>query len=305
MELIRVFNSARQSAFIHMPDNAITVRTLATHDDYHCAEAVQREIWGMQDPTQVIPLHVLLTAQKNGGLVAGAFNSSGDMIGILFGFIGLTEGKFKHCSHIAGVLPGIRRQSVGQALKLFQRDYVLKQGLDLVTWTFDPLESVNASLNIGKLGAITNHYYRNMYGSSMADGLNSGLPTDRLEVEWWIASQRVRVFVDQKRVRPNHRALLDQGAAQVNVTRQEADGVLHPLDARFDLESDILLVEVPPEFQAIKAVSLDLARDWREATATLFTHYFDQGYTVVDFVSDSSGGERRNFYVLAREVGGV
>jgi len=289
-----------------MPDTAITVRTLATHDDYHCAEAVQREIWGMQDPTQVIPLHVLLTAQKNGGLVAGAFDSSGDMIGILFGFIGLTpEGKFKHCSHIAGVLPGIRRQNIGQALKLFQRDYVMQQGLDLVTWTFDPLESVNASLNIGKLGAITNHYYRNMYGSSMADGLNSGLPTDRFEVEWWITSERVRAFVDQKRVRPDHRALLEQGAVQVNTARQEADGVIHPVDARFDRESAILLIEVPPEFQAIKAVSLDLARDWRALTADLFIHYFDHGYTVIDFVSDSSGDRRRNFYVLARQVEGL
>ncbi|MCC7447428.1 MAG: hypothetical protein IT324_08440 [Anaerolineae bacterium] len=289
-----------------MPDSVITVRTLATHDDYHCAEAVQREIWGMQDPTQVIPLHVLLTAQKNGGLVAGAFDGSGDMIGILFGFIGLTSaGKFKHCSHIAGVLPGIRRQNIGQALKLFQRDYVMQQGLDLVTWTFDPLESVNASLNIGKLGAITNHYYRNMYGSSMADGLNSGLPTDRFEVEWWITSERVRAFVDQKRVRPDHHALLEQGAVQVNAARQESDGVIHPLDARFDRESDILLIEVPPEFQAIKAVSLDLARNWRALTADLFIHYFDHGYTVVDFVSDSSGDRRRNFYVLARRVEGI
>lgn len=289
-----------------MPDSAITVRTLATHDDYYCAEAVQREIWGMQDPTQVIPLHVLLTAQKNGGLVAGAFDSAANMIGILFGFIGLTPaGKFKHCSHIAGVLPSVRRQHVGQALKLFQRDYVLQQGLDLITWTFDPLESVNASLNIGKLGVITNHYYRNMYGSSMTDGLNSGLPTDRFEVEWWIASERVRAFVDQKRVRPDYRLLVAQGAVQVNAVRQEADGVLHPLDARFDLESDILLIEVPPEFQAIKVVSLDLARAWRALTADLFIHYFDQGYTIVDFVSDSNGDRRRNFYVLARKVEGI
>jgi predicted GNAT superfamily acetyltransferase len=224
------------------------------------------------------------------------------MIGVLFGFIGLTEhGKFKHCSHIAGVLPGLRRQRIGEALKVFQREYVLKQGFDLVTWTFDPLEGVNASLNIAKLGAIARKYYPNLYGSSMADGLNSGLPTDRFEVEWWIASERVRQFIEGSRERPGHRALVEQGACLVNPARFDADGALHPVDPIMDASADVLLVEAPAEFQAIKALSLDLAHAWRQQTGAIFTHYFGRGYAVTDFVTDREDARRRNFYVLTRE----
>ncbi len=140
-----------------MVDSTISIRTLVTISDYQQAEIIQARIWSMPDTGDVVPLHVLLTAQKNGGLVAGAFVPSGEMIGMLFGFVGLTpDGKPKHCSHLMGVLPGIRRQHIGQALKLFQRQYVLAQGIDLITWTFDPLEGVNASLNIARLGSITN-----------------------------------------------------------------------------------------------------------------------------------------------------
>src|SRR5689334_2783041 len=114
--MLLIFERILEKSIIAMPDNQVAIRPLATIEEYQQAEVVQRHIWGMQDPTQVIPLHVLLTAQKNGGLVAGAFDDYGEMIGILFGFVGLTdEGKFKHCSHIAGVLPGLRRQRIGQA----------------------------------------------------------------------------------------------------------------------------------------------------------------------------------------------
>jgi predicted GNAT superfamily acetyltransferase len=278
---------------------SVTIRTLSTIEDYQKAEAVQRDIWQMRDLTQVIPLHVLLTAQKNGGLVAGAFDPNGNIVGILFGFIGLTKhGKFKHCSHIMGVLPQVRRQNVGRALKLFQREYVLAQGLDLITWTYDPLEGVNASLNIASLGAIVRTYHHNLYGGSMTDGLNSGLPTDRFEVEWWIASPHVQTFTSGERHRPDCKSLLDQGAQLINRVELESSGALNPVESRMGLTVDTLLLEVPPEFQAIKTLSMELAREWRSHTAQLFTHYFERGYAVTDFISERSDQRRHNYYVL-------
>src|SRR5258705_13331011 len=140
----------------------IAIRIPHTTTEYEQIEAVQRDIWMMHDSTEVVPLHVLVTAQKNGGLVAAAYDEQDQIIGMLFGFAGLTADlKCKHCSHLMGVLPGLRRQSVGQSLKLFQREYILNQGLDLVTWTFDPLEGVNASLNIAKLGGIVRTHHLN------------------------------------------------------------------------------------------------------------------------------------------------
>jgi predicted GNAT superfamily acetyltransferase len=289
-----------------MSDNSVSVRILTTLDEFREAEAVQYRAWAMDDPTGVTPLEVLLTAQKNGGLTAGAFSASGDMIGILFGFLGLTDqGKIKHCSHMLGILPGVRRQGVGERLKLFQRQYVLAQGFDLVTWTFDPLEGVNASLNIARLGGIVHKYYDNLYGENMGDGLNSGLRTDRFEVEWWIASPRVRQFVDAGRVRTGHQALLDGGACLVNHVRLEADGLLMPVGLTTDADAETLLVEMPPEFQAIKAASMDLARAWREHTGIIFKYYFARGYVVSDFVSSRDEPRRRNFYVLTRHMDGL
>jgi predicted GNAT superfamily acetyltransferase len=284
-----------------MADSALNIRILSTIADYHQAEVVQRHAWNIIDATSVIPVHLLLTAQKNGGLVAGTFDNSGKMLGMLFGFLGLThEGKVKHCSHIMGISPEAQRQNVGYALKRFQRDFVHKQGLDLITWTFDPLEGVNASLNVGKLGVTIRSYYPNLYGDGMADALNTGLPTDRFEVEWWINSEHVRQFVDQPRQRPTHTALLDSGAQIINQTHLDEMGALRPLESQLTLSASTLLVEVPPEFQAIKIVSMDLAREWRTQTQEIFEHYFANGYAVTDFITDRVAGYRRNFYLLSQ-----
>jgi predicted GNAT superfamily acetyltransferase len=298
---ILIIESAGQNP-LHM----IAVRIPETISEYEKIENIQREIWMMHDNIEIIPLHVLVTAQKNGGLVAAAYDERDEMIGMLFGFVGLTaEGTTKHCSHLMGVLPGVRRQSVGQEIKLFQRRYVLEQGLDLVTWTFDPLEGVNASLNIAKLGGVVHKYHKNIYGN-MPDALNSGLPTDRFEVEWRLNSPRVRRLVEEKRSeRSTYLGLLNSGAMLVNEVRLESDGALYPVAAPNNQSADTLLVEVPPEFQAVKAISMDLARQWRAHTGEIFQRYFARGYTVVDFLSERLDSRRRNFYVLSRHVVGL
>jgi predicted GNAT superfamily acetyltransferase len=278
-------------------ESGVTIHVLSSFEDYHHAEELQRDIWGWTDLMEVTPLALMLTAQKSGGLAAGAFTPSGQMIGLVFGFMGLTkDGKFKHCSHQMGILPEYRREGIGEALKRFQREYVLAQGaVDLITWTCDPLEGVNASLNISRLGGIVRTYYENLYGD-MPDALNSGLYSDRFEVEWWIASPRVKEWT--KRERSTHASLCQRGAQTVNGTSLDSLGALHPVSMALDLDAKTLLVEIPAEFQAIKMVSMDLARQWRAHTREIFHHYFERGYSVTDFVSDREEGRRRNFYVL-------
>jgi len=288
-----------------MSEAPITIRTLSAIEEYEQAEAIQRDIWGLSQATAITPLHVLLTAQDNGGLVAAAFDA-GQMVGFLFGFIGLTpDGKFKHCSHQMGIWSAVRRKHVGRALKLFQRDYVLRQGFDLITWTFDPLESVNASLNIARLGAVTNTYFPNHYGNNMDDGLNKDLPTDRFQVDWWIKRARVERFIAGQREQSGRSELLERGARVVIDTRRDPDGILRPIASRLDLDADTLLVEVPPEFQAIKIKSMDLAREWRHITGAVFIGYFERGYSVTDFISETQDQGRANFYVLTRDPGSV
>lgn len=279
----------------------ILIRRLESIEDFRLAEEAQRIIWGVQDDTEVVPLHALLTAQKNGGLVLGAFD--GDrMVGYLFGFLGRTpEGKEKHCSHMMGVFPKYREQGIGEALKRRQREFVLNQGLDLITWTYDPLESRNAYLNIRKLGVICRTYLRNVYGE-MQDSLNVGLPTDRLEVEWWIRSPRVEARFSMKAPSPPTTLddLLSQGAAVVNEVEMDNAGLPTTLSWA-PHRSPIVLVEIPAKIQEVKQANIKLARDWRLLTRALFEEYFDQGYVVVDFVSEVKDNQRRSFYVLEHE----
>ncbi|RME51172.1 MAG: hypothetical protein D6796_01510 [Caldilineae bacterium] len=276
-----------------------TIRELETIEAYHQAEEAQREIWAIRDDTEVLPLHMMQTAHKNGGLALGAFDGRERMIGFLFGFLGRTvAGRWKHCSHMMGVLPAWRRQGVGEALKRYQRRFVLRQGLDLITWTFDPLEGVNATLNFGKLGVICRTYHRNLYGN-MADDLNRGLPSDRFEVEWWIASRRVEERLRGEKSRPR---LADfEGVGVQPVNRAETRGaLLHPAAADLTADAPRLLVETPADFQAIKAASMEVARAWRTHTRAIFEAYFQAGYTATEFFSEVTATGRRNFYLLQR-----
>lgn len=280
----------------------ITIRTLETTADYHRAEEAQRVMWGMRDNLEIVPLHVLITAQKNDGLVGGAFDADDRMIGFIFGFIGRTKtGRFKHCSHLMGIEPGLRRSGLGEMMKRFQYEYVRAQGIELITWTFDPLEGVNASLNIRKLRTVARTYYENLYGN-MDDGLNAGLPSDRFEVEWWVGHPRV---TDLPTERPTCAALVQNGAQLLNPILYSA-GLPQPSPAP-DLARAALpptvLVEVPTMYQDVKQRSLDAARDWRLHTRAIFQALFARQYVVTDFIVEraekaESGPPLHNYYVL-------
>jgi predicted GNAT superfamily acetyltransferase len=58
-----------------------------------------------------------------------------------------------------------------------------------------------------------------------------------------------------------------------------------------------LVVEIPFDFQSLKAADLSLARDWRLATREIFEAAFARGYLVTDFVHTGA----RSFYILTPE----
>ena len=280
---------------------AFSIRTLNTVEDFHRAEIAQREIWGIEDDTEVVPKDLMLIAQKSGGLALGAYNESHEMIGLLFGFLGQTdEGHWKHCSHMMGVLPAYRRAGVGEALKLSQREFVSKQGIDLITWTVNPREGVNASLNFGKLGVICRRYHPNFYGD-MADGLNHGLPSDRFEVEWWINRRRVEMRLQEKEKRLRLADIQKNGAHFLNSTVVK-NGIRLPQNMNLNTNAATLFFEVPADFQAVKAASMQNALAWIEHAREIFGTCFQNGYAVSEFISEVSDGERRNFFVLQRDL---
>jgi predicted GNAT superfamily acetyltransferase len=251
----------------------------------------------MPDGLEVLPIHVLLSVPKNGGLLLGAFNGD-ELIGYVFGFLGLTdEGKLKQCSHMMGIAPEYQTRGIGYLLKVAQREHLLARGFDLVTWTFEPLASRNAYLNLNKLGVTSCTYLPDMYGP-MTDGLNAGLPSDRLQVDWWIASQHVQQRLEGTRLPASF-----EKAFLANETRRRPSGLLEPGSLHLDAEQvathhSHVLVEIPSDYQVLKTADPDLALAWRLATRDLFQAYFATGFVAMDFTSAWVDGERRSHYVL-------
>jgi predicted GNAT superfamily acetyltransferase len=161
-----------------------------------CVE-IQRAAWGLAD-IDVIPVRMLITQNRVGGLVLGAFDGD-QLVGFLNAMPGIRDGSPYWYSQMLAVRSKYRNQGIGASLKLEQRDHALKKGLQLIEWTFDPLESKNAYLNIIKLGVIVRRYYVNLYGAT-ASQLQRGLESDRLIAEWWIREPRVDVAGDIRRV---------------------------------------------------------------------------------------------------------
>lgn len=277
-----------------------TVRVLETPEEIEQVEQLQRLVWPGSD-LDVVPGHVLLTAAHNGGLVLGAY--IGDrLVGLLFGFPGLYEvpdgPRLKHCSHLMGVHPDYQSTGIGFALKRAQWQMVRKQQLDRITWTYDPLLSINAHLNIGRLGAVCNTYLRAAYGQ-MRDGLNVGLPSDRFQVDWWINTRRVEQRLSKRPRRELALDHYDQAETPLLYRVASAAGAFIRPPGHFSIpEQALMLAEIPPNFLKLKAADFELARDWRAFTRELFETCFQAGYLVTDFIYDTSGERPRSLYVL-------
>ena len=271
---------------------SFSIHPLTTVAEFRACEAMKRQVWAMPDDQEVVPLHLMVTVQRNGGMLLGAFEGD-ELVGFVFGFPGISRsGKLRHCSHMMGVAPGHQARGVGYQLKLAQREWVLEQGIDLVTWTYDPLESRNAYLNIHKLGCTCRAYVRDYYGP-LADGLSAGLPSDRFEVEWLIGSERVR-----RRLAGDSYKRDMAPAVQVNATVRNARGYLVPGRIDLAITARTMRFEIPADFQTLKAADPALALDWRLAVRGISEAYFSQGYTVVDLSRRHTPDGECSYYIL-------
>jgi predicted GNAT superfamily acetyltransferase len=166
---------------------ACTYRDLTTLENLGRRRS-ERQIWGpVYD--DVVPVSILAVSVHSGGILIGAFD--GDrMVGFVYSLPGIKDGKATQWSHMAGVVDSHRSAGVGYQLKLLQRERALSAGLDLVQWTYDPLQALNAHLNFSKLGVVVAEYAENIYGLSTSP-LHAGLPTDRFVADWWIRRPHV------------------------------------------------------------------------------------------------------------------
>ena len=233
----------------------IDIRPLTERDDLKSAVRLQRQIWGFED-VDLIPLRVFVVAQKIGGQVFGAFDGS-HLIGFCMAIPGLKPGgkTYLH-SHMLGVLPEYRDARVGRSLKLAQRDDALARGIELIEWTFDPLEIKNAFFNMERLGAVVRRYVLNQYGTTSSP-LHGGLPTDRCIAEWWLGSPRVKaILAGEKFARP-------------------------AVEAR---------IEIPSDIATIRANQPECAREIQQKTSDQFRSGFDRGLAVIGFEKSEQNG---------------
>lgn len=255
-----------------------TIRDLAGMRDMKQCEAIQKEVWGFIE-LDVVPAGLMAVMGHYGAVTAGAF-VAGRMAGFVCGFPGFAEDRAFHHSHMLAVRPEFQGEGIGLALKWAQADRVLAQGIRRVNWTFDPLQARNANLNINRLGCVSSVYRFNVYGNSQSP-LHGGIPTDRLEPEWRLDSERVARARRGELIPPpgmpdlpgvNRITFRDDGMPETgDITVPPAAG-----------GSDVLFF-IPPDINEVMQTDIGLAMTWRLKSREALTGLFEHRYEVIGF----------------------
>lgn len=276
------------------------IRDIETIDEYHACEDLQRAAWGFHTDLDIIPLTQLVATRKSGGVLLGAFDADDRLLGFTYGFLGRDgDGAWLLYSHMTAVQPDLRASGLGRALKWAQCDAALERGLELMVWTYDPLESLNGYFNFSKLGVVAANYWPNLYGTTSSK-LHAGTPTDRLRADWYLSSERAR---------RRRQGVPGQLAGEVAADPERFACVLQvgrdgaPAAAKPVASAAHLLCEIPADVQILKRSRAELAVAWRQATRQAFVHYLGAGYFVRECVRTHEPAPR-TFYVMERGTSG-
>lgn len=268
----------------------IVIRDISGQKELQAVEELQKEVWGLPD-LDVVPLTQLAAAKASGGVLIGAFDID-NLVGFAYGFVGYEERHVTHHSHMLAVRPSYRSFDIGYLLKLAQREKVLEQGIERMTWTFDPLQSLNAYFNFNKLGVVSDQYLVNFYGEEAASFLHRN-GTDRLWVTWLLSSRHVRERLDGKV--PDFKT--GNLKALVEVEKDRAPR-RRGLDAG-SLDEQVS-IEIPADINALEQESGEITAQWREATRMAFTEALNAGYLINGFHRGDRGDQKIGTYSLIR-----
>ena len=272
----------------------VVIRDLHTLDEFRGVIDLEQRIWGYTDPSDLVTVPVFIITVKRGGILIGAFDRD-EMVGFAFSIVGVKNGRPMQWSHMMGVVPAYRRSGLGRQLKLAQRERALSTGFDLMEWTFDPLQALNAHLNFARLGVVCDEYVENLYGESTS-ALHRGTPTDRFVVQWQLATPHVeRRIASSKEL-----AVRAQEAADAPVVNETSTAADWRRPGAICLPGDDLRVwvEIPMGFTEMQQDAPELALQWRLHSREIFRALFACGFHAVDFALDRE--QRRGRYLLAR-----
>jgi predicted GNAT superfamily acetyltransferase len=272
-----------------MPGTSIIVRTLRKLEEFRQCERIQQNVWGSTG----VSSEALLVTQKYGGMVLGAL-AGRKLVGFLYAFLARRSGRLIHWSHMMAVEAGFRDRGLGFRMKLEHRRRALAQGIRSITWTFDPLQSRNAALNLTRLGAQVDEYIPDCYGR-FPSAIERGLPSDRFVADWRIGSHRV-----ERRLRRRAPLPFSTALPRVNETEPDSRGLLVNRRLHLSLNTRRLLIEVPADTDRMRALDMDLAQRWRMEARRAFQRYLNAGYRLEDFLPPGAASGGRAFYLLRR-----
>ncbi|KAB2334434.1 GNAT family N-acetyltransferase [Cytobacillus depressus] len=270
----------------------IEVRPLHTIQELEDVRKLEANIWGEYDST---PTHQTATVVKNGGLILGAYCDR-QLVGFQYSFPGFNGQSVYLCSHTLGIDKMFRNKGIGEKLKQAQRKEAIKLGYSLITWTYDPLESINAYLNIAKLGGVCTTYIENCYGE-MEDFLNSGIPSDRFLVEWPAHQKEAK---SDRWKETDMKFVLNKSLIQWETNKEglPVPSFTLPLPEQ---EYDTALIAIPKDFRTIRENNMELAREWRMITRNIFSKLMQKGWQATDFIKNSEKDMLVQFYVFSKK----
>ena len=277
-----------------MAQPAITIRDLETILDFEPMLRLEKEVWGLND-ADVTPLTLAVALKAAGSMMVGAFDGN-ELVGFALAFPSLEHGGMGFHSHMLAVRPSYRDFGLGRRLKLAQRERAMALGINEITWTFDPLRSLNAHFNFSRLGVISDSYRPDFYGPQTSSHLHTN-GTDRLWVTWRLADSNV-----QRKLNGEDKSaeVLDTLRHLDPLVRFNGDGQPAEADLKTSLSRQRIAIEIPHDIGQLEHFDQLRARAWRLATRRAFVESINAGFVVKEFCRSIRGQQGPGAYLLER-----
>ncbi|MFY9609440.1 MAG: hypothetical protein WAU45_12600 [Blastocatellia bacterium] len=240
----------------------MTIRECVSVEDFHQCIELERAVW-KDDDIGIMPIRLYMISKACKAPTIGAFDETGKLVGFVHTSLALMGKNVVYHSHLAAVVEARRHQKIGRGMKLAQRERAIEAGIPLIIWTFDPLQSRNAHLNLNKLGVIIRRYEVNYYGEGLSSVFGRGIPSDRVFAEWWVLSSRVEAALAGK---------------------------------RSDVSAKAESVGIPDDIDTVSAGSMDKHLKWRLRVREEFTACLGRGSIVRGFERNRQSGESRYLF---------
>ena len=242
--------------------SGVSVRSLVTADEGEIAREIFDQVWPPLGGGTQVPPNLLRAITHAGGYCSAAFlevDGQSVPVAAALGVLGVhSSSGHQHIhihSHMAGVLEPYRNLRIGTTIKYHQRLWALEHGIDTVVWTFDPLVSRNAKLNLVNLGVTVRGYEPNFYGA-MLDSINAGDESDRVFAWWELTGDRARAA---------------------------GRGKLAPISK---LSEGQVVVQTPDDIVSIRMTDPALAKRWRKGVREELMREFALGKEIIGVTPD-------------------